>query len=207
MTNQYSISLDILSKSFPDCQEIHKNIFLIKDFISEDERLSLISIAKNASEEDWKKTYLDNIKGNVNLSKIAKLAVDYPLMDNPLMDKALNHESDLSFLLRDRIRAAISKDLRIATFGTIQRHYPGSSLPAHTDKAFGTLPKYATVLYLNDDYLGGELYFPVLNLEFKFPKGSLVIFDTDDKYEHGVKEVLDGPTRFVITNFMFKKTD
>jgi len=59
------------------------------------------------------------------------------------------------------------------------------------------------VLYLNDDYLGGELYFSNLNLEFKFPKGSMVVFATGDEYMHGVKEILEGPTRYVITSFIF----
>ena len=193
MKNQYSLSLDILNKSFQDCQEIYKNIFLIKDFISEDERLFLISIAQNASEEDWKKDYFDNLDTIKNHD------------NHQWKDKTLNFDLDIRILLMDRAKQAIGKDLLLAEFGTIQRHYPGSSLPAHTDTGYGTMPKYATVLYLNDDYLGGELYFSKLNLEFKFPKGSLVIFDTDDSYEHGVKEVLDGPTRYVITNFIFKK--
>lgn len=193
MKNQYSLSLDILNKSFQDCQEIYKNIFLIKDFISEDERLLLMSLAQNASEEDWKKDYFEHLKTTEDSD------------DYQWKDKSLNIDLDLKTLLRDRAQEAIGKDLLIREFNTIQRHYPGSSLPAHTDKAYGTLPKYATVLYLNDDYLGGELYFSKLNLEFKFPKGSLVIFDTDDNYEHGVKEVLDGPTRYVIANFIFKE--
>ena len=152
-----------------------------------------MSLAQDASEEDWKKDYFEHLKTTEDSD------------DYQWKDKSLNIDLDLKTLLRDRAQEAICKDLLIREFNTIQRHYPGSSLPAHTDKAYGTLPKYATVLYLNDDYLGGELYFSKLNLEFKFPKGSLVIFDTDDSYEHGVKEVLDGPTRYVITNFIFKK--
>ena len=157
--------------------------------------LFLMSLAQDASEEDWKKDYFDNLDTIEN-------------HDNyQWKDKSLNINSKIRILLMDRAKAAIGKDLLIREFGTIQRHYPGSSLPEHTDTGYGTMPKYATVLYLNDDYLGGELYFSKFNLEFKFPKRSLVIFDTDDNYEHGVKEVLEGPTRYVITNFIFKNTD
>jgi len=185
------ITLDDLSKTFPQCQEIHKNIFLIEDFISEDDRALLMEMAENASEEDWKKDYiesLDDIKYDINY---------------PWNDKALNVDSDLKISLRDKIKSSINKDLIVQQFDTIQRHYSGSSLPEHSDRGYNREPEYAIVLYLNDDYLGGELYFSKLNLEFKFPKGSMVVFATGDDYMHGVKEVLEGPTRYVITSFIF----
>ena len=185
------ITLDNLSKTFPQFQEIHKNIFLIEDFISEDDRALLMEMAENASEEDWKKDYiesLDDIKYDINY---------------PWNDKALNVDSDLKISLRDKIKSSINKDLIVQQFDTIQRHYSGSSLPEHSDRGYNREPEYAIVLYLNDDYLGGELYFSKLNLEFKFPKGSMVVFATGDDYMHGVKEVLEGPTRYVITSFIF----
>jgi hypothetical protein len=185
------ITLDVLKKTFPQCQEIHKNIFLITDFISEEDRILLMSMAQNASEDDWRKDYiesLDDIKYDINY---------------PWHDKALNIDSSLGTSLRDEIKSAIGKDYLIQRFGTIQRHYPGSSLAEHSDRGYNREPEYAIVLYLNDDYLGGELYFSKFNIEFKFPKGSMVVFATGDDYMHGVKEVLEGPTRYVITSFIF----
>jgi hypothetical protein len=185
------ISLDLLNKTFPQCEEIHKNIFLIKDFISEDDMVLLLDIAQNASEEDWKKDYFEN-------SDTIKDQTNYQWHD-----KALNIDSDLKISLRDKIRSAIGTGFSVEQFITIQRHYAGSSLPEHLDRNHEREPDYAIVLYLNDDYLGGELYFSKLNLEFKFSKGSLVIFDTHDDYIHGVKEILEGPTRYVITSFIY----
>ena len=185
------ITLDLLRKTFPQCKEIYKNIFLIEDFISNQDRALLLDTAQNASEEDWKRDYfenLENIKDEINYQ---------------WYDKALNIDSDLKISLRDKIRSAIGANFLVQQLVTIQRHYPGSSLPEHLDLPDGKEPEYAIVLYLNDDYLGGELYFSKLNLEFKFPKGSLVIFDTHDDYIHGVKEILEGPTRYVITSFVF----
>lgn len=52
-----------------------------------------------------------------------------------------------------------------------------------------------TVFYLNDDYEGGELFFPKQNLTFK-PKARAVYFFPGDKnYIHGVNKVLSG-TRY-----------
>jgi predicted 2-oxoglutarate/Fe(II)-dependent dioxygenase YbiX len=61
-----------------------------------------------------------------------------------------------------------------------------------------------SILYLNDDYEGGELYFPTLTgddgkeLRIKPKAGELVIFGGDDRYLHGVDEVTAGE-RYCVT--------
>jgi len=53
--------------------------------------------------------------------------------------------------------------------------------------------EYAAVLYLNDDYEGGEIYFPNLEYSYAPKRGDLVIFPAnDEKYLHGVNKVLSG---------------
>jgi predicted 2-oxoglutarate/Fe(II)-dependent dioxygenase YbiX len=63
------------------------------------------------------------------------------------------------------------------------------------------------ILYLNDDYEGGELYFPTLTgndddagkpLRLKPKSGEIVIFGGDDRYLHGVDEVTAGE-RYCVT--------
>ena len=44
--------------------------------------------------------------------------------------------------------------------------------------------------YLNDDYEGGEIYFPDNDIQIKPSKGSLLIFDSIIK--HGVNKVKSG---------------
>lgn len=50
----------------------------------------------------------------------------------------------------------------------------------------------AAVLYLNDDYGGGEIYFPNLGLQLKPRPGTLVVFPGTLKYLHGVRPVTSG---------------
>lgn len=86
----------------------------------------------------------------------------------------------------------------------------GGDLPPHIDKMVYTdglitsntspMRDITTVFYLNDDYHGGEIYFPNLGLEIKPEAGSVVCFPTSEKYEHGVKKVLSGE-RFAISQF------
>jgi predicted 2-oxoglutarate/Fe(II)-dependent dioxygenase YbiX len=56
------------------------------------------------------------------------------------------------------------------------------------------------VLYLNDEYSGGEIYYPNLDIEIKAPAGSLVIHPSDILHTHGVRKVLGG-SRFTMTMF------
>lgn len=50
---------------------------------------------------------------------------------------------------------------------------------------------YSSVLYLNDDYEGGELYFPNFNWSIKPQKGDYIVFETKDVL-HGIKKVYNG---------------
>jgi predicted 2-oxoglutarate/Fe(II)-dependent dioxygenase YbiX len=51
--------------------------------------------------------------------------------------------------------------------------------------------EYASIIYLNDDFDGGELYIPELSFENKPKKGQLVCFQGGKLY-HGVKMITRG---------------
>lgn len=65
----------------------------------------------------------------------------------------------------------------------VHKYPPGASGPPHAD----VFP-LATLLYLNDDYDGGELYFPNQNFEIKPESGSLLVFNGGGENLHGVKQ-------------------
>jgi predicted 2-oxoglutarate/Fe(II)-dependent dioxygenase YbiX len=49
---------------------------------------------------------------------------------------------------------------------------------------------FSSILYLNDDWEGGEIYFPKLNKTIRPEKGDLVYFPSDSIVsEHGVKKI------------------
>jgi predicted 2-oxoglutarate/Fe(II)-dependent dioxygenase YbiX len=75
----------------------------------------------------------------------------------------------------------------------------GHSMPVHVDNAHpdgsahGTPHReYASVLYLNDDYQGGEIYFPKQGYRLRPRTGMLVAFPGSDEAPHGVTAVLKG---------------
>lgn len=72
----------------------------------------------------------------------------------------------------------------------------GMEMHPHGDHAHGRYPErdYASLIYLNDDYDGGELYIPSLDIEVKPEKGMLLTF-AGGTLMHGVKKVTRG-TRY-----------
>jgi predicted 2-oxoglutarate/Fe(II)-dependent dioxygenase YbiX len=51
---------------------------------------------------------------------------------------------------------------------------------------------YSSLLYLNDDYVGGETYFPGHGVRLKPEAGALVLFGAGPQYVHGVTRVTHG---------------
>jgi hypothetical protein len=69
----------------------------------------------------------------------------------------------------------------------IARFEPGSKMHEHFDSSRPN--DIATLLYINDDYLGGEIYFPELDISIKPEAGDLVCFPDNPDFIHGVKEI------------------
>lgn len=86
---------------------------------------------------------------------------------------------------------------------TIVRWLPGQLQKPHADKELhdgpdagkpNDFPWYdlASLFYLNDDYEGGELYFPNQGIQFKPKRGAAYFFPGDKNFIHGVSEIKSG---------------
>lgn len=82
----------------------------------------------------------------------------------------------------------------------------GTLAGAHRDNHYGyEFLEYSTVIYLNDDYEGGEIYFPKLSYIYKPKAGDIILFPcSTDEYLHGVLPVR-GSNRYTIA--MWHTTD
>lgn len=67
------------------------------------------------------------------------------------------------------------------------------------------LSDYSSLVYLNDDYDGGEIVFPEYDLAIKPKPGEVVTFPTNAMYLHAVNQVKSG-TRYNIVLKWFRKT-
>ena len=85
---------------------------------------------------------------------------------------------------------------------SFMRMFPGDEMDAHTD-AYLEETEYGVLLYLNDCFNGGEIYYPDFNLEYKPEAGDLIIHHATIK--HGVRKVIEG-VRYSYPTFLIKNT-
>jgi len=71
----------------------------------------------------------------------------------------------------------------------------------HTDHGFSYICTVSCVTYLNDDYEGGELYFPYLDLTYYPKAGDSVFFPSTFLFAHASKPVTSGIKYSAVTMF------
>jgi hypothetical protein len=84
----------------------------------------------------------------------------------------------------------------------------GSNMKPHIDTDAQKHQHIVCMYYINDNYEGGEIFFPDYDLKIKPKSNSLVMFPGNENYVHGVLEVLEGfrytfGARFVFTGSTF----
>ncbi len=108
---------------------------------------------------------------------------------NPLKECILDYQS----------RYNISLDYMEAI--NYVRYGSGQHFAVHTDHGFSYTCTVSSVMYLNDEYEGGELWFPYLDFEFKPEYGDIVLFPSTYIYAHAAKPVLSGTKYSAVTMF------
>lgn len=71
----------------------------------------------------------------------------------------------------------------------------------HTDHGFSYICTVSCVTYLNDDYEGGELYFPYLDLTYLPKAGDSIFFPSTFLFAHASKPVTSGIKYSAVTMF------
>ncbi len=87
---------------------------------------------------------------------------------------------------------------------SISKYFEGQSMGPHVD-SYGddTKQVLSIVLYLNDDYAGGELYFKNQDIKIKPEAGSLIAFPSTDPYFHESLAVTSG-IKYISPGFWIK---
>jgi hypothetical protein len=165
-------------------KQLGDDIYVYNNFVSQQELKEIQGYAKSLSENDWYEQE-PNIKWMIRT-------------DNT---NVLNS-------IRNKIVSLVSGDLVVGSSTAIIKMKKGYSWRIHQDdydfkdvinksKSYVEgqpfelvdISKYGLVAYLNE-FDGGEIYYPKQNIEYKPFAGDLVIHGSDEKCQHGVKEVL-----------------
>lgn len=82
-------------------------------------------------------------------------------------------------------------------FNFVKYDGKGTHFKIHADHGPAYVATVSVVAYINDDYEGGELYFPRFNLTIKPKKGDVVVFPSTYIYEHASNDMISG-TKYCI---------
>jgi hypothetical protein len=179
-----------------DIVKLDDEIFVIPNFISRDDLGPIVE-------------YLENIDQNMFVSK-AK---------NVWYNNKLTRPIQQLIPIYEKMRNLVMPEYEILPEISVTRLIKGESMYVHADSPgknnkdlvtsddpYETCHSidYGLVLYLNDDYEGGEIYYPNRGIVYKPKCGDLVIHSSLEEYSHGVKEVLSG-IRYVYSNFILLK--
>jgi predicted 2-oxoglutarate/Fe(II)-dependent dioxygenase YbiX len=169
-----------------------KNIVIKENFISkEDLDLILSSIDDSIS---WGSNSMAGIPDKVT----EKLHKEKPEIHKILLNAINRVQKEIEFHF-GRPLETNSAGIRRWDVGEYQPlHADGEDPEGHPNEAF--IVDYGAVIYLNDDYEGGEIYFPDHKLEFKPKAGTLVFFPSNTMYIHGVREITKG-VRYTTPSF------
>lgn len=76
---------------------------------------------------------------------------------------------------------------------SISKYFTGTSMGPHTDSSpEPTTENVSAVIYLNDNYSGGEISFPLQEIKIKPSAGSIVIFPSVPPFYHESLEIKNG---------------
>lgn len=173
-----------------------ENIVIVENFLSEDD---LRQYDQYVNTVEW-------TRGNFAFdSNIKHLTGDMAKLVKKSVDRALEIAS-YKYGFQLCVYGAYSND--DDRYGSFNRWEPGDSLKLHADSQHTScssalvgyirhdlppfLIMYSALIYLNDDYEGGELSFKLHDLELKPSRGSLVMFPGSCMYLHEVKEIQKG---------------
>lgn len=192
-------------------EEIADQIFLIENFISQEDIEELLAFGQAATQEDWEGAYLDNMMDFCE-AKFGRRDI-YNLVDEGKLELTSNWNDKILRINHLDVTKRINESVKnlfdgidgigsASSVGIIQRQYSGVALTEHVDNHTDPSLVYAMVAYLNDDYNGGEVFFSKFGLSMKPKAGTLLAFPTTEQWTHGVTEVEDGPVRYVLPIFI-----
>jgi hypothetical protein len=173
-------------------EKLEEEIWVYKNFLSTEEVEGLLKVANNLTEEDWNS---------------AKNAIAwYNGKTSPALE-------DLK-PINARIADLVAPDYEPTANLSFTRMFPGDSMHEHEDTCgedeatsnddFGTcaITRYGVVVYINDNFTGGEIYYPSLNMSYTPVPGDLLIHGA--RIRHGVAEVTSG-IRYAYASFLIDK--
>lgn len=137
--------------------------------------------------------YTQNAEYNVALDILTMLATS--------MSKTISDHYNLQYVPKSIFYSKMTEGAKNSLH--MDNLYLSSDTDTLTDRPFSNGDK-SGLLYLNSDYEGAELHFPLDNLKFKPKPGTFIFFEGNEENPHEVLPMLSGERHNIISFYWDK---
>jgi hypothetical protein len=179
---------------------IDPEIYYIENFISKSDLEVILSMYKD--ENSWTKSGDFYLKHNVT----PEVSTVLDFYKNKI-EEIINNDKEIC-----NFTPSLSKFKKTESEWAIAPH-PDRWIPeinpdnGYNDPHANPSSQYVTkgyILYFNDEYEGGELYYLNQDITFRPKAGMLVVHSGYPEYMHAVKPILSGE-RYMLTGFVYER--
>jgi small subunit ribosomal protein S7 len=171
----------------------------------------LIGAARNRSEN----TMMERLSGELLDALVELLPATDALEEiEEYINRNFNeYWSDKTLMIEDKnlcdnlvkkVKPFFGDNYDLSALYEAHRQKPGEGMSDHFDGGYDSRLLRSMLFYINDDFSGGELYFPELNFEYKPKAGNFITFPSHIKYVHGIRAVGAGADRYVLSGFAWE---
>jgi len=197
-------------------EELYDGIIYYKNLINDTE--SFISNIENLDKycgpyknlsrwEKWNASTDQNVQYGFSKNGIFSTVSSVDEVDFSILKIVSSIQNIISFCSRNYCQTYNIKEPWLPNYFSIKKYISGADMGPHVDSSDPTdinHPVLSGVIYLNDDYEGGEIIFPNQKLNIKPEAGSLIIFPSVNPYTHHPQKIING-NKYMIPLFWYKE--
>ena len=163
------------------------------------------SLTGDATPYEWAGAKVTN---SSEVDSYARNAQDFKVSSNNLGPRDLNNSKlyDIHGEIFQHLRMCVDDYGRYwgvgmkayEAFNFVKYEGAGTQFRIHADHGPTYVATVSAVIYLNDNYQGGELWFPRFGVDLKPKQGDIAVFPSNFIYEHASKEMIEGTKYSVV---------
>jgi len=163
------------------------------------------SLTGNETSYEWAGAKVTN---SSEVDSYARNAQDFKISSNNLGPRDSNNTKlyDMHGEIFQRLKMCVDDYGRYwsvgmqayEAFNFVKYEGAGTQFRIHADHGPTYVATVSAVIYLNDNYKGGELWFPRFGVDLKPKQGDIAVFPSNFIYEHASKEMIEGTKYSVV---------
>ena len=159
-------------------KELHTGIYKVEGLVSNEDLATLVDYINSVDDSEWFKKNSHGLFIEVDQESVQQILDSYV--------------TSLGEVFNGKIVLPVTR---------ISRLIEGKNMGVHSDNLSQPKCIRGVILYLNDNYSGGEIHYRDVDVTYKPKAGSVIIHDSS--YLHEVLPVTEG-TRYMVTTFVWE---